>query len=115
MISLNMPKASMNDQVETWLAAGNTIKQMSGFENKLHKPITMPKPKTRLKQEPLARLSEQQADKLNAWLLVQDGRLTKLANYLGTTSQTVRRISNRMAPCPPSKWRNIVKFMESYK
>lgn len=115
MISLNMPKASMNDQVDAWLAAGNTIKQMSGFDRKEPKPITMPKPKTRLKQEPLARLSEQQADKLHHWLIADNGRLTALANYLGVSKTNIAMIRDRKTHCVLSKWRNIVKFMESYK
>lgn len=114
MISLNMPKSSMNEQVNAWLEAGNKIKQLSGFENKLHKPVLIPANKGK-KQEKLPPLSQSNASKLHHWLIAEKGRLALLSNYLGVSSTTISMIRDQKLPCPPSKWRNIVKFMESYK
>lgn len=114
MISGNMIKPNYQDAIQAWVDSGNKITKVNGFTQKIHKNYMAPQPKTRHKQA-LPPLSQANADKLHAWLLIQDGRLTKLATFLDTTTQTVRRISDRQAPCPPSKWRNIVKFMDSYK
>lgn len=115
MISGNMIKPSYQDAIQAWVDSGNRITEVNGFMQKTHKPIMPPKPKTRQKQEPLVRLSEQNADKLHHWLIVEKGRLVALANYLGVSKTNVAMIRDRKTHCVLSKWRNIVKFMESYK
>lgn len=115
MISGNMIKPSYHDAIAEWVNSGNSITEINGFTQKTHKPITPCKSKTRPRQEPLVRLSGQNADKLHHWLIVENGRLTALANYLGVSKTNVAMIRDRKTHCVLSKWRNIVKFMDSYK
>ena len=117
MISLNMPKASVNDQVEAWLRQGGRVDKLKGFVDIVPKKESKPKKEKRNTREStkLPPLDEAQANKLTAWLLVKDGRINKLANYLGVTTATVNLIKNRKVPCGRSRWINIVKFMECYK